>query len=181
MPKRKHSEPDVPQPHPNPPSLTTQPPVPNAPQYLINKARQYFLETRTAQFHHNEDRRIAVISYFAREGDRINLQNHYQTHGDVVTNDPRSEDGPHNEDGSHDERWFENPRHDQMTLCDTLLDSMATQDTTQQDAGDSHWCAQYTQRRYRELQSSIRDRGIPSTCIDHRPSPIINDNPNFNE
>jgi hypothetical protein len=181
MTKRKHSDPDVPQPHPDPPSLTAQPPARIASQYLIGKTRSLFITACNDQFYYNECRRIAVVSYFAREGDRINLHNHYDTHGDVITNDPRSEDGPRNEDGSYDERWFENPRHDQMTLCDTLLDSMAAHDAAEQATQDSYVRAVHTQQQYHHQQTSIRNRGIPSTDIDHRHSPLFSDNPNFNE
>jgi hypothetical protein len=170
MTKRKHSAPSVPQPHPTPPSPATRTPARIVRQNLIDKTRGFFFAARDAQFQYNEDRRVAVSSYFTRAGDRINLHNHYVTHGD-----------PRNEDGSPDERWFENPRHDQVTLCDALLDSMAAHDTAQQATHDSYVRAIYTQRQYHYQQTSIRNRGIPSTEIDHRHSPLFNNNPNLNE
>jgi hypothetical protein len=170
MTERKHSEPSVPQPHPTPPSPTTRTPAPNVHQYLIDKTHAYFLTARDAQFWYNEDRRVAIRSYFKEQGDRIRLHNHYVTHGD-----------PRNEDGSPDGAWFENPRHHQVILCDTLIDSMAAHDAAEQATHDSYVRAVHTQRQYHYQQTSIRNRGIPSTIIDHRHSPLFTLNPNLNE
>jgi hypothetical protein len=170
MTSRKRIAPDAPQPHPTPPSPTTRTPARKVPQYLIDKTHAYYLTTRNAQFQYNEDRRVAISSYFKEAGDRIKLHNHYVTHGD-----------PRNEDGSPDETWFENPRHHQVILCDTLLDSMAAHDTAQQATHDSYVRAVHAQRQYHYQQTSIRNRGIPSTIIDHRHSPLFTNNPNLNE
>jgi hypothetical protein len=58
---------------------------------------------------------------------------------------------------------------------------MAAHDAAEQATQDSYVRAVHTQRQYHYQQTSIRNRGIPSTIIDHRHSPLFTNNPNLNE